>query len=329
MLHLTEQQIRNLIGPDEAYRAVREAFAALARNEVHQPPPIGLDLTDRRGEVHLKGAYVEGNPHFAFKVATGFYNNPEKGLPTGSGLVMVFDAWTGIPAAILQDNGYLTEIRTGAAGALSCDLLARKDATILGLVGAGSQARYQFRALSRVRTIDRVHIWSPVDDEIPRFIDEMSEVSEGRAPEFITAATPDEAVSQADIAITVTPSRTPLVSADALHSGLHLTCVGSDQPGKQELDTAAFRRIDRIYADHIDQAANQGELQHPIAAGLLERSDVTGTLGQVVVALKEGRTTDEEITFCDLTGVGVQDSAIASLTVELAIERGVGSTLGT
>jgi len=327
MLHLTEQQIRNLIGPDEAFRAVREAFAALARNEVHQPPPIGLDLTDRRGEVHLKGAYVEGNPHFAFKVATGFYNNPEKGLPTGSGLVMVFDAWTGIPAAILQDNGYLTEIRTGAAGALSCDLLARKDAAVLGLVGAGSQARYQFRALARIRSIERVHIWSPVEDEIPRFIEEMSAGSGEMVPEFVPAGTPDEAVSRADIAITVTPSRTPLVSADALHTGLHITCVGSDQPGKQELDHTAFRRIDRIFADHIDQAANQGELQHAIAAGLLERSDVTGTLGQVAVALKEGRTSEEEITFCDLTGVGVQDSAIASLTVELATEQGVGNRL--
>ena len=327
MLHLTEQQIRNLIGPDEAYRAVREAFAALARNEVHQPPPIGLDLTDRRGEVHLKGAYIEGNPHFAFKVATGFYNNAEKGLPTGSGLVMVFDAWTGIPAAILQDNGFLTEIRTGAAGALSCDLLARQDAKVLGLVGAGSQAQYQFQALSRIRPIERVHIWSPVTDEIPLFIKEMSEAAEGEIPEFLPAATPDEAVSLADIAITVTPSREPLVSADALHSGLHITCVGSDQPGKQELDHNAFRRIDRIFVDHIDQAANQGELQHAIAAGLLERGDVTGTLGQVAIALKDGRRTDSEITFCDLTGVGVQDSAIASLTVELATDQGVGNRL--
>ncbi len=327
MLHLTEPQIRNLIGPDEAFGAAREAFAALARNEVHQPPPIGLDLTDRRGEVHLKGAYVEGNPYFAFKVATGFYNNPERGLPTGSGLVMVFDAWTGVPAAILQDNGYLTEIRTGAAGALSCDLLARKDAAILGLVGAGSHARYQFQALSRVRAIEQVYIWSPVADEIPAFIRDVSEGIAGDPPEFIPAGTPDEVVSQADIAITVTPSRTPLISADALHTGLHLTCVGSDQPGKQELDHTAFRRIDRIFADHIDQAANQGELQHAIAAGLLERSDVTGTLGQVAVALKEGRTTEEEITFCDLTGVGVQDSAIASLTVELAIEQGIGNRL--
>ena len=281
----------------------------------------------------MKGAYVEGNPHFAFKVATGFYDNPEKGLPTGSGMVIVFDAWTGMPAALLQDNGYLTEVRTGAAGALSCDLLARKDAAVLGLVGAGSQARYQYRALARVRKIERVFIWSPVADEIPKFIEEMSGGSDrpdgqdGPAPEFLPAATPDEAVSSADIALTVTPSRTPLVSADALHSGLHLTCVGADQPGKQELDEAAFRRFDRIFADHIDQAANQGELQHAIAAGILERDEVTGTLGQVAVALKEGRTGDGEITFCDLTGVGVQDSAVASLTVELAVAQGVGSIL--
>lgn len=325
MLHLTESQIRNLIGPDEAFRAVHEAFAALARDEVHLPPPIGLDLTDRRGEVHLKGAYVQGNSYYAFKVASGFYDNPSKGLPTGSGLMMVFDAWTGLPAALLQDNGFLTEMRTAAAGALSCDLLANRNTGILGLVGAGCQARYQLQALVRVRDIERVLVWSRSLESAQKFVKDMQDLL---PLEYKIAATPDEVVSDADIAITVTPSRTPLISADALHSGLHITCVGSDQPGKQEIDAAAFCRIDRIFVDHLNQAANQGELQHAIARGILGREDVTGTLGEVVAVLKEGRRDEDEITLCDLTGVGVQDSVIASLTVELATEKGVGKLLG-
>ena len=324
MLHLTEGQIRNLVGPDQALEAMLGAFAALARGEVHQPFPIGLDLTDRRGEVHLKGAYVEGDPYFAFKVATGFYDNPSKGLPTGSGLVLAFDAWTGLPAALLQDNGYLTELRTAGAGALSVDLLARRDARSVGFVGAGVQARFQLDAIARVRDLERVAVWSRSPERVAGFIEEMRE----RVPaEYVTAASPDEAVASSDIAVTVTPSREPLVSADSLHPGLHLTCVGSDQPGKQELDVGVFRQVDRIFVDHLEQCAAQGELQHAIARGVLSRDDVATTLGHVAAVLKPGRTDPEEVTLCDLTGVGVQDAAIASLTVSRALETGTGRTL--
>ena len=324
MLHLTEEQIRNLVGPDQALEAMLGAFAALARGEVHQPFPIGLDLTDRRGEVHLKGAYVEGDPYFAFKVATGFYDNPSKGLPTGSGLVLAFDAWTGLPAALLQDNGYLTELRTAGAGALSVDLLARRDAVSIGLVGAGVQARFQLDAIARIRDLERVAVWSRSPQRVAGFIEEMRE----RVPaEYVIADTPDEAVAESDIAVTVTPSREPLVSADALHPGLHLTCVGSDQPGKQELDVGVFRQVNRIFVDHLEQCAAQGELQHAIARGVLSRDVVAATLGHVAAVLKPGRTSPEEITLCDLTGVGVQDAAIASLTVSRALETGTGRTL--
>jgi len=325
LLHLRENQIRNLIGPDEAYQAVREAFAALARSEVLQPPVIGFDLTDRRGEVHLKGAYLEGAPHFSFKVATGFYDNPDRGLPTGSGLVLVFDAWTGFPAALLQDNGYLTEMRTAAAGTLACQTLARDDARVLGLIGAGAGARYQLRAMAHARELERVVIWSRSEERVALFIEEMeAEFAFG----IERAASPEAVVSAAGIVITATPSREPLIPVDALHAGLHLTCVGSDQPGKQELDAAAFRRIDRVYVDHLEQAASQGELQHALVAGVIGRDEIAGTLGEVLVGLKKGRRDPDEITLCDLTGTGAQDSAIASLCVELAREQGVGAALG-
>jgi alanine dehydrogenase len=325
MLHLTLPQIRHLVGPAEAYQAMLSAFSALARGEVHQPPPIGLELDDRQGEVHLKGAYVAGQPHFAFKVATGFYRNPERGLPTGSGVVLVFDAWTGQPVALLQDDGYLTELRTAGAGALAADLIARHEADTVGLVGAGTQARFQLEALARVRTIRRVMVWSRTREHAEAFVRVMADRV---GTVYRVVDTPDEAVTDADIALTLTPSRRPLVSADALHPGLHLTSVGSDGPGKGELDPWVLRRADRIFVDDLEQSATRGELQHALRAGILTREEITGTLAEVAAVLKPGRTTDEEVTLCDLTGVGAQDAAIASLTVERALAAGVGARLG-
>ncbi len=324
MLHLTLPQIRHLMGPAEAYQAMLGAFAATARGEVVQPPPIGLDLDDRDGEVHVKGAWVKGQPYFAFKVATGFYRNPERGLPTGSGVMLVFDAETGRPAALLQDDGYLTELRTAAAGALSCDLMARREVGTLGLVGAGAQARFQLEALARVRPLTRVLVWSRTREGAERFVREMAD----RVPaDYRVAATPDEAVTGADIALTLTPSRQALVSTDALHPGLHITCVGSDGPGKRELDPWVLKRADRFFVDDMEQSAARGELQHALRAGIMTREEVTGTLGEVAARLKPGREDEDEVTVCDLTGIGAQDTAIASLTVERALEQGVGSRL--
>ena len=157
MIVVSEEQVRELAREDEALVAVETAFRALAEKRVVQPPPLGMDLEGVRGEVHVKGAYLEGEPVFAIKVASGFYRNPERGLPTGSGLVLVFDSTTGYPLALLQDNGYLTELRTGAAGALATKLLAPERPLAVAVLGAGSQARYQIRALS----LSLIHISEP------------------------------------------------------------------------------------------------------------------------------------------------------------------------
>jgi len=138
---IPEEVLRNHVGEAEALLAVEKAFRALAEGRVVQPPPLGMDLSRVRGEVHVKGAYLEGESVFAVKVASGFYLNPERGLPTGSGIVLVFDASTGFPLGILQDNGFLTELRTGAAGALAVRLLAPERSLRTAVLGAGSQAR--------------------------------------------------------------------------------------------------------------------------------------------------------------------------------------------
>ena len=142
VLLLFERDIRSIVGPDEALAAVRDAFAGLARGDAVLPDVISLDIPSSKVEAHVKGAHLRGAPFFSVKVASGSYDNPDRGLPVGSGMVLVFDATTGFPRAVLFDNGYLTEIRTGAAGALAADLLARRDVERVGVVGVGAQARH-------------------------------------------------------------------------------------------------------------------------------------------------------------------------------------------
>jgi len=213
---ITENQLRSLVKEAEALEAVEIAFRALAEGRVIQPPPLGMDLEAVRGEVHVKGAFLQGEEVFAMKVASGFYNNPQAGLPTGSGLVLVFDAQTGFPLALLQDNGYLTELRTGAAGALAVRLLTPDEPLTVAVLGAGSQARYQMKAIARVRAIREVRVWSPAPDEIPAYMEEMAPVLRVL---IAGAPTPKEAVRGADLVVTVTPSRTPLLQAEWLEPG--------------------------------------------------------------------------------------------------------------
>ncbi|HYS99982.1 MAG TPA: hypothetical protein VEO20_04890 [Thermoplasmata archaeon] len=152
---LFERDIRSIVGPGEAFVAVRDAFVRLARGEAVLPNVINLDLPESRAEFHVKGAHLRGSPYVSVKVASGSYDNPGRGLPVGSGIVLVFDVSTGVPRAVLFDNGYLTEIRTGAAGALAADLLAKREIEQVGMVGVGSQARYQLDAFLRVRSPQR------------------------------------------------------------------------------------------------------------------------------------------------------------------------------
>ncbi|MGE5361468.1 MAG: hypothetical protein ACM3NQ_20815, partial [Bacteroidales bacterium] len=306
----TEDRIRQVVSFADAVATVREAFAADGRGETVVPSVINLAIPNSDGEFHVKTAYLAGTPHVAVKVASGFYDNPLRGLPTGSGLMVLFDAETGMPAGLLLDNGYLTDVRTGAAGAVAADYLARRDIRTVGVIGSGVQARQQVLCLRTVRAFDRVVAWSIDPTGLACYVAEMRD----RLGIETAAARDAETVArQADILITCTPSRTPAVSADWLHPGLHVTALGSDGPGKQELDARCLARADLVVCDRIAQCAVLGELQHAVGAGLLTQSDVHAELGQVVAGLRPGRTADRQVTIADLTGVGFQDTAIASL----------------
>lgn len=324
VLVLREPEIRELIAPRAALEAVRDAFARLARGEATLPGVIGLDIPASQGEVHVKGAWLHGTPFFSIKEAAGFYGNAAKGLPVGSGLSLVFDAQDGFLRAVLFDNAYLTELRTGAAGALAAELLARKDASRVAMIGAGSQARYQLAALREVRPVREVFAWSRSPERAREYV---AEVRERFGIQAHAVASPREAVEAADIVVTVTPAREPVVRAAWLRPGQHLTAVGSDGPDKQELEAAVVARADTVVADSLDQCLRLGEIHHAVAAGLFGSERVHAELGEIAAGRKSGRTRDDEITLADLTGVGIQDAAVANHVVAEAVRRGLGDSL--
>lgn len=324
VLVLREREIRRLIGPEEARREVREAFVRLARGEVTLPGVIGMDLPAQGGEVHVKGAYLHGAPFYCIKEAAGFYTNPERGLPVGSGMMLVFDATTGFLRALLFDNGYLTELRTGAAGALAADLLARQAVRQVGVVGCGTQARYQLEALLGVRRPERALVYGRSAEKAGAYAREME--SRFGIP-VVPVETAREAVSGSDLVVTTTPAREPIVRADWVEAGTHITAVGSDGPDKQELEVEVLAKADKIVADRLDQCLRFGEIHHAVAARAIRAERIHGELGELAAGLKPGRTSEAEITVADLTGVGVQDAAVAGYAVQEAIRGGVGQVI--
>ena len=314
MLIIEESVLRARVREPAALAAAERAFRALADGRVSVPAPMHLTVPDALGEVHVKAAAIRGSEVFAVKVASGFYENPGRGLPSGSGLMLVFDAETGFPVGLLRDNGYLTDLRTGAAGALAVRELAPERFGRVAVIGSGAQARYQLRAMAQVRRWEETRVWSPRPEHVRRCCEELERELDGRVE---GAATVAAAVRGADLVVTVTPSTQPLVYAGWLEPHATVIAVGSDGPAKQELALDVLLRADRVIADSLAQCLRLGELHHAEVAGVLPKVRVTGELGDVVVGRIPGRTGDELIV-CDLTGVGAQDAAVAEAAWKLA-----------
>jgi ectoine utilization protein EutC len=324
VLLVKEEEIRRSVGIEEAIATVEDGFTRLAAGEVNLPPVLSLDLPQVKGEVHVKGAYINGAGSLAIKIATGFYNNPSLGLPSGTGMMMVFDSRTGFPQALLFDNGYLTDVRTAAAGAVAAKYLAREDVPVVGVVGAGGQGRFQILALAKVRAFEKVLAYDLDRTRLDQYVKEMP----GMVGVECQAAQDVEAlVRESDLLITATPSTKPFVRAEWLHPGLHITAMGTDAPYKQELESQVLSRADLIVCDHKGQCSERGELHHGLEDGTVSEQNEIVELGDLTSGRHPGRTTKSQITVCDLTGVGVQDAAIATLAYEKAMQGGFGSTL--
>ena len=318
---LTEPEIRQCAPLDlETVAEVEGAFTALAEGRA-VAPIMSIPVAEHRGEMHVKSAVVQGADSFAVKIASGFLDNAKLGLPYASGLILLFSAKTGFPEAIFLDNGYLTHARTAAAGAIAAKYLAPDTPGTVGIVGAGRQGRFQLRALKLVRDFDRVLVYDQNQPLATEFAATMS-AEMGVPVEAMNDPAP--LVRESCIVVTATPSHTPIVRAEWLHPGLHITAMGSDNEQKQELFPEVLARSDRLVCDLRTQAFGLGEHRAALEAGLLTADASVDELGEITAGRKPGRTSPDEITVCDLTGVGTQDTAIALLTYRRATEMGLG-----
>lgn len=302
---ITLDQIKAALPTLDLMPAIEEGFRLYSAGRA-VVPPVGELLLDK-GEAHIKYGYLHGGEQYVIKIASGFYGNPQIGLPTSSGMMLLFSQRTGQPEAILLDEGYLTDIRTALAGAIAAKYLAPSNVERIGIVGTGVQARLQLRYLQEVTPCRDVLVWGRGTDQLTAYQAEMSQL--GFTVETTQAA--DSLLARCNLIVTTTPATEPILGADALRPGTHITAVGSDTPHKQELDSAILARADLVVADSIEQCLLRGESYKAIEAGLLQ-ADALLELGSVIEDATVGRTNDAQISIADLTGVAVQDIQIAT-----------------
>lgn len=322
---LTETDLRQLVTLDlETVDVVERAFRALAAGDVVMPPILSMEIAQANGEVDVKTAYIPGFDGFAIKVSPGFFDNPKIGLPSLNGLMILFSATTGLVEALLLDNGYLTDIRTAAAGAVAARHLAPEEVTTVGVLGTGVQARLQVEAARLVRPFRRVLVWGRDAAKAERC---AADLGERLGIDAAAEADPERLVRESQLVVTTTPARQPIVRADWLHPGLHITAMGADAPGKNEIEAACFGRLDAYVPDRASQCRVQGELRAFAAAGMVEDGALFAELGNVAVDPGSGRNDAADITLCDLTGTGAQDTAIATHVAAQAAGLGLGTVI--
>ncbi len=283
-----------------------EGFVAYSSGNVVVPPVAHLGFDHPRGDVHIKYGYIEDDDVFVIKIADGFDDNAALGLPPGDGMLLVFDRRTGMTRAVLLDRGYLTDLRTAAAGAVAARVLAPRMVERIGVIGTGVQGHLQLELLGRVVKCRNVMVYGRDARRAERYAHDMAvhgfEVTLAPDPGILAAA--------CDIIITATTSRAPLFSADVVRPGTHISAFGADSPGKQELDPALMGRADVVVVDSLSQTSRHGELAHALEAGEITEERVH-ELGDVLRDPSLGRSSEDQITVCDMTGVAVQDIVVA------------------
>ena len=322
VLLLNHNELEQCVPLDtSAIHCIEESFRILATESVIMPPIMQLDICENNGEVCVKTAYLPGLDSFAIKISPGFFDNPKIGLPSGSGMMNVFSSKTGVLEAVLLDKGYLTDVRTAAAGAVAAKWLSRTDSRSATIIGAGVQALLQLKALLLVRDIEQVTVWARDKERAMEFANKAT-LETGL--EVSVSDTVNEACADTDIIITTTPSEEPLIQIEDLHPGQHITAMGADSEHKAELAPPIIANAGRYVCDRLSQVRVLGDLHRAIEEGVIPADRNFDELGQVIAGQVPGRESDDQITVCDLTGAGSQDTAIATHALKLAVERGMG-----
>ncbi len=322
MRYLCSHDVMKCLSMSQAIEAMREAFRLLSSGEVVVPLRLHLDIPEQQGIELVKPVYVPSLQRIGMKVISLFRKNYLRGLPLSHALMMVFDATTGIPLA-LMDGNLLTAIRTGAAAGLATDLLARKNAQILAIFGAGFQARYQIEAIRTVRSIQKILIF---DQDVSKALQLATEIHLMDYPE-VNVATKPEVLQEADIICTVTTSDTPVFSDSLITPGVHINAMGSFKPSSREIPEETIQRA-KVVADQKEACLKEaGDILIPIAENKISVDHIYAELGELISGLKIGRESEQEITLFKSVGNAVQDLLAAHMVLINSQQKKLGVEL--
>lgn len=306
------EEINALFNQNDALTRLIAGFEAFSAGRVQLPPAQQFAFTQAEGDCCIKSAWIEGSETFCVKISTGFYHNPSLGLPSNDGLNLVFSAQTGQPLVLLNDHGWLTGRRTALAGRIAAQLLLPKRVERIAIFGTGLQAELQLRQLLDLTPCREVIVWGRSETSLVRFREQLSDTD----IQLVTTTREQQAASGASVIVTATPSTVPLLLAEWVHPGTHITAVGADSPGKQELDAKLVAKADCIVADSLKQCRAYGELSR-FPTDLRESQKVI-ELGCLLSDRSQYVRSETDITLADLTGLGVQDAQIsASILAQL------------
>lgn len=311
MKTLNLDQIRQIIegsSREALIQCIEEAFVALSDGSATVPPVGHLGFTSPPGDMHVKYGYIQKDPYYVVKIASGFYQNMAQGLPNNNGLMLVFNAGTGMPECLLQDEGYLTDLRTALAGAVVAKHLGPKGIKAIGILGTGVQARMQLEMLSWVTDCKEVYVYGRSDEKCNQYKTDM----EPMGFNIQICETTTEVAAQCNLIVTTTASPTPLLSAQDIKPGTHITAMGADAPGKQELDAEILKAASIVACDSKAQCLHHGETQFAIAAGLIKETAID-EIGALIT--NPIQRSENDITVADLTGIATQDIKIASFVL--------------
>ena len=300
------ETIKKIVTGLDVIGLMEEGFVAYSEGRAVIPPVGELIFEDPPGETHIKYGYIQGGDHYVIKIASGFYGNPKLGLPSGNGLMLLFSQKTGFLEAVLLDEGHLTDVRTAAAGAVAGKHLAPGNVERIGILGGGVQGRLQLRFLLPVISCRKALVWMRDPAEVDPYLESFADSD----LEIDVAGSSEEVADRCNLIVTATPSKIPLLTAGRIRAGTHITAIGSDTVDKIELEPEILGDADLVVVDSLPQSETRGEVFQAVKAGTLNRDSVV-ELGAVVGGRVPGRTDDQQITVCDLTGVAVQDLMIA------------------
>ncbi len=299
-------QIKSVLEKIQPVQEIEEGFIAYSEGKTEIPPVGEMLFKKPPGDVHIKYGYIVDDDYYVIKIASGFFESPQSSRYTSDGLLLLFKKGTGELACALLDECYLTNVRTAAAGAVVAKYLAPKNVDCIGIVGAGTQGRMQLEFLDSVIDCKDVMVWGMNRKELDEYKKDMEPVGYN----VRTTLKAEDIAANCNLIVTATPSKSPLLSADLIRQGTHITAMGSDTPEKNELDPRILQKADIIVADSISQCLLRGEIHQALKAGVLEKERVV-ELGNVIVNPDLQRTSEEQTTIADLTGVAVQDIQIA------------------